>query len=644
MPPRRPQGTASTDNSTLASLPTLLRRERRAPRACGAGLLLLTVLLGLVLSPALVAAAITTSGVITNSQTWQGVVSLTGDVTVATNGNLTILPGTRVRCDARADDQVGGLNNSRIEILVQPGGVLTAVGTETTPILFTSWPLTPGQETNGDWYGLRLASTNATLQYCTIEYAIDGLTIEDGPPVVEHCVMRNNSNSGLSSSATVYGELSNCSLSNNVNYGAIVSSFRFVNCLINSNRYGIIGGGNSGLLVTSNCTIAFNSFHGLSGGGTIQCSTTTFNNNGYDNLNNGAGVYAYSATLTLKDCGAFNNVTGIKSDSGAVNVFNCSVSDNLGVGLSLHSSSGVISNSVMRNNLGAAVSFSEYYSISPSLIISDSVITGSPLGIDAGAATNSIMRNVIQGNTIGIQTTDSSSLITNNLIFGNATYDLKHQGSLALIADGNYWGEPTTTELANGVRNLTKIYDSRDQVGLGQVVIHTWDATPNGVLVAPSIAIQPQNLAALLGGGAAFSVLAGGSPPLFYQWTKDGAPVPHATNFSLALGTVTTNDFASYQVVITNSYGSATSAVVTLTQAVAASVPVLGAQLFAGLTIGGEVGRNYTIQYTFDLHPAVGLINWTALTTLVLPSSPFTYIDLTAPVDRPRFYRAFLSP
>lgn len=285
---------------------------------------------------------------------------------------------------------------------------------------------------------------------------------------------------------------------------------------------------------------------------------------------------------------------------------------------------------------------SSRYGVMNCSILSNS-ITGNSVGSSISGGTISYVGNLIQGNNFGLQA-GGTQVITNNLIFGNVTYDLQNNGAVTQIADGNYWGEPTTTELANGVRNLTKIYDSRDQVGLGQVVIHTWDATPNGVLVAPSIAIQPQNLAAPLGGGAAFSVLAGGSPPLFYQWTRDGAPVLHATNFSLALGTVTTTNLGGYQVVITNSYGSVTSVLATLTQAVAASVPVLGAQLFAGLTLGGEVGRNYTIQYTFDLHPGAGLINWTALTTLVLPSSPFTYIDLTAPVDRPRFYRAFLSP
>jgi hypothetical protein len=70
------------------------------------------------LAVTLAANAITTSGPITDSETWSGTVHLTGDVTVTSTGSLTILPGTRVECDSRSDDQIGGINTSRIELIV----------------------------------------------------------------------------------------------------------------------------------------------------------------------------------------------------------------------------------------------------------------------------------------------------------------------------------------------------------------------------------------------------------------------------------------------------------------------------------------------------------------------------------------------
>ena len=58
----------------------------------------------------------TISGEIGGEETWSGVVFLSGDVTITETGNLTILPGTRIECEPKFDDQVGGQNSSRIEI------------------------------------------------------------------------------------------------------------------------------------------------------------------------------------------------------------------------------------------------------------------------------------------------------------------------------------------------------------------------------------------------------------------------------------------------------------------------------------------------------------------------------------------------
>ena len=52
--------------------------------------------------------ALTTTGLMTNSETWSGKVTLTGDVTVPAGVTLTILPGTTVACWADYDDQAGG--------------------------------------------------------------------------------------------------------------------------------------------------------------------------------------------------------------------------------------------------------------------------------------------------------------------------------------------------------------------------------------------------------------------------------------------------------------------------------------------------------------------------------------------------------
>jgi uncharacterized repeat protein (TIGR01451 family) len=73
---------------------------------------------------------------------------------------------------------------------------------------------------------------------------------------------------------------------------------------------------------------------------------------------------------------------------------------------------------------------------------------------------------------------------------------------------------------------------------------------------APLIYIQPSSQAASLGGVATFNVLAGGTPPLAYQWRKDSFPIPGATASSYIIAGVQSNNVGLYSVVVTNLYGS----------------------------------------------------------------------------------------
>lgn len=85
------------------------------------------------------------------------------------------------------------------------------------------------------------------------------------------------------------------------------------------------------------------------------------------------------------------------------------------------------------------------------------------------------------------------------------------------------------------------------------------------VIGLPTITNQPQSLVVNAGNPASFTVGATGSPTLAYQWRKDGVNIGSATTTTYAISSATINDAASYTVVVTNSYGSTTSAVATLT-------------------------------------------------------------------------------
>ena len=89
--------------------------------------------------------------------------------------------------------------------------------------------------------------------------------------------------------------------------------------------------------------------------------------------------------------------------------------------------------------------------------------------------------------------------------------------------------------------------------------------TVNAAPVAPSITTQPSSMFAIEPTAATFSVAAAGTSPLSYQWRRDGAAIPGATNASYTVNPTTAGDSgASFSVVVSNSVGSVTSAAATL--------------------------------------------------------------------------------
>jgi pectate lyase len=83
--------------------------------------------------------------------------------------------------------------------------------------------------------------------------------------------------------------------------------------------------------------------------------------------------------------------------------------------------------------------------------------------------------------------------------------------------------------------------------------------TANFVQIPPSISTQPASQTVNAGSSVSFNVAAGGTPPLSFQWQKDGSPVAGATSPTLSLSNVQAGDAGSYTVTVTNGAGSITS-------------------------------------------------------------------------------------
>jgi parallel beta-helix repeat protein len=514
------------------------------------------------LNTVLVEAATTTSGVITGSETWSGTVHVTGDVTVAPTGSLTILPGTRIESEPRADDQIGGTNSSRIELIVD-GGALIAIGEESAPIVFTAAKLGTNALSEGDWYGLRIShGANVTLRHCTIEYGTEGLNIAGATPLISHCIITKNTGNGVSLS----------------------SSATFSDCTINQNLTGVWFQG-AVTCVLSNCTVSENTEGGIyahvdSGSTSVIANTTiSYNGPGHDGSgvesehivisgstvadNQGNGMFCRTAVVT--DCRIMRNAdyglclyTGGNTKSTALD---CVVVGNQRGGLIVAWVGGFLEaeRCLAANNGGTGIGTEA--SAGQVTVRSCLVIGNAGSGVFAGVL--SVTNCLIQENKVGVEIRSSAAKvegITGNDIYGNTEFELKNSGSAAVVADGNYWGEPTTTELSNHVANLTKIYDSRDDAKVGQVVIRTWsESSQSRPAVPPGIITEPLSAKLMAGSLLTLSVSALGPPPLSYQWRLNGTNLPGATNATYTIASVGLQDGGRYTVVVANEAGAVTS-------------------------------------------------------------------------------------
>jgi len=90
--------------------------------------------------------------------------------------------------------------------------------------------------------------------------------------------------------------------------------------------------------------------------------------------------------------------------------------------------------------------------------------------------------------------------------------------------------------------------------------------SPSSGQVAPTVTTQPVSQTVTAGQAAMFTVAASGTAPLSYQWQRNGVNIAGANSSSYTTPTTTTADTgATFQVVVGNSAGTATSKAATLT-------------------------------------------------------------------------------
>jgi uncharacterized repeat protein (TIGR03803 family) len=205
------------------------------------------------------------------------------------------------------------------------------------------------------------------------------------------------------------------------------------------------------------------------------------------------------------------------------------------------------------------------------------------------------------GNFYGV--TESGGTSTNGVVFKATTNGIitpltslassngMQASALTLGSDGNFYG---TT--------------GKDGPGIGGAIYR--------LDLPPSVVTPPSNQTVAAGSNATFSITLFGTAPFAYQWLSNGAPIADGTNSTLTISSVTPSSAGNYQVVVSNSWGSTTSAVATLTLAIAPTIITQPAS--ESLPIGGtasfSVGASGTpplaYQWYFNTNtPMAGATN-----------------------------------
>jgi len=145
----------------------------------------------------------------------------------------------------------------------------------------------------------------------------------------------------------------------------------------------------------------------------------------------------------------------------------------------------------------------------------------------------------------------------------------------------------TTPALTDGLHTIyVRAYDAAGNIS----------ATVSDILTVntpPTITGQPSDATKTIGESVTFSVAASGTAPLSYQWRKCGDNISGATSSSYTIPSVVPGDAGSYDVVVSNPYGSVTSNTAALT--VNPITTTLSVSPVSG-TYGGTVDLSATLS------------------------------------------------
>ena len=186
---------------------------------------------------------------------------------------------------------------------------------------------------------------------------------------------------------------------------------------------------------------------------------------------------------------------------------------------------------------------------------------------NAGGSVTSLVATLTVYIPPGIQTQPQNQTVTQGQ---SASFSVAANGSAPF---GYQWNFDGIT--LSGATNATLALTNAQGTNAGSYTVEvtnlagsvTSQVATLTVNIPPGITTQPQSQAVVQGQNGSFSVVATGTANLRYQWYFNGSSLGGgaAQSATLTLNNIGTNNAGSYTVVVNNNWGSATSAVATLT-------------------------------------------------------------------------------
>jgi len=197
-------------------------------------------------------------------------------------------------------------------------------------------------------------------------------------------------------------------------------------------------------------------------------------------------------------------------------------------------------------------------------------------------------------------------------------------GAVAISPQQNYYNPSDTVTLSASTTNAgTSFYGwTGDASGTNPSLVVTMNSSK--VIQAnfgalPTVNITPQSLIVFGGSNAVLTANASGLPPLTYQWQNSLGAIAGATNATFSILNAQATNTENYSVIVSNPFGSVTSAVATVTVVFPPSISLqpLGNIVPAGTSVALGVSAAGTAPLNYQWFDSLGAIPGTTNASLI---------------------------